>query len=1018
MKKRVVHRLFICAFLLIFVCSIFPAAASVQAASFSDISGHWAQDDIEYMTDKDIIYGYSDGTFRPDNYVSRAEYIAMTNRTYKLRSGSSATNFKDVNSSDWFAREVSYAVAAGYISGYPDGTFRPNQYITRQEVAVTLARLLDLKPSNTSKTLKAFRDGEAIPSWARESVAALAERGYLKGDANGYLQGSRAISRAEITSLLKRLMRLSPAEPGETPRYINSAGVYGPSSGTEIIAGDLTINASGVSLRNTHIRGDLLISSGVGNGTVKLNAVQVDGTLTIKGGGENSISLTDCSLSSVLIDKKDVRVTADGKTRISKTILKSGAVLQETTSRSDGFTTVEVSESVPKDSCITLEGSYAKLIINASNIRIDLPRGSTIINLEVNKPCKITGTGEIEKASIYSSGVSISQQPDNIYITPGLTATVNGKTVTNRQDTTPPRNIVGYPQIDDVSSQSFDILIKTNEDGHAYYVVLPQTAAAPSSAQVKAGEDSSGSTVASKMRGKIYLNANSVATATVSGLNPATTYKVYVAVEDTSDNLQASPVRLTVSTTKTRAPIFVTGYPTTANVGSKSLDLLVKTDKDGRAYFVVLENGAYAPSSSQVKAGKNASGRTVASNLYGSIRLNAYTTASISISGLEAAVNYDIYVAAEDTSLNLQSSPAKIDVKTSSAADTKAPVFSSGYPLTTNVGPNSFTLQVKTNENGKAYYVVLPQNTKAPSSAQVKAGKNGLGITVDPKLRGSLPMTANKVAAASVNGLSPETEYSIYVAAEDAVPNLQTSPARIELKTSPLDTAPPAFSSGYPCIDSIALNSFDLYVQINEDGKAFYLVLDDNAPAPGSEQVKAGQDADGTSLPAGRQGAIRLNAKAQATARVTGLNPAASYDVYVVAEDNASNLQESPVKLDVSTLADVTAPTWTEGYPQVRNAGPGIIKLLMQIDEAGQAYYVVLANGSAAPSPAQVKAGQDDSGNNAIASDSIHLEAKTAAETIIPGLDLDTDYVIYLIAEDKVPNLQKDVTQLTVKTSP
>lgn len=757
------------------------------------------------MAGKDIIYGYGDGTFRPDKYVSRAEYVAMTNRTYKLRSGSTATYFKDVKSGDWFAREVAYAVSAGYISGYPDGTFRPYQYITRQEAAVILASLLGLKPSHTSATLKAFPDGKALPDWARESVAALVERGYLKGDAKGYLQGNRAISRAEVACLLKRLMPLSPTAPVEIPDYIS-----------------------------------------------------------------------------------------------------------------------------PKD-------------------------------------------------------------------------------------TTPPRNSSSYPQISDVLSHSFEIWIKTNEKGRAYYVVLPWSAAAPDSDQVKAGRNSSGSRIASKMRGSLSLTADTIAIAAVNDLDPDTSYKVYIVAEDADENLQTSPTRLTVTTKTTRAPNFLSGYPSTTNVGSNWLDLLVKADQDGRVYYVVLKNGANVPSSTQVRAGENAWGQTVASHLHGSTRLTAYTRADIFISGLEPATSYDIYVAAEDTAYHLQSSPTRIDVKTNTSADTTPPIFSSGYPLITNIDLTGFTLQLKTNESSQAYYVILPLNAAAPSSAQVKAGKNGLGVKVSSDLRGSLWMSANQVAAASIDSLSPATPYSIYVVAEDTVPNLQTRPTRIEVKTSPLDTLPPVFSSGYPCIDNIALDSFELQVQINENGKAYYLVLDDNAQAPDSEQVKAGQDAFGMPLPEGRRGVFSsLGAEVPATAKISGLTPAAAYDVYVVAQDSASNLQTTPAKLEVNTLADTTAPSWIPGYPRASISKPGIIKLFLQIDEPGCAYYVVLAPGSAAPSPAQVKAGHDTSGNDALARGSLKLEADTEAHTTIPDLDPAADYLIYLVAEDKAANLQADVTQLEV----
>jgi hypothetical protein len=102
------------------------------AANPSDIQGHWAQSQIQTLVSKGVLSGYPDGTFKPDNAVTRAEFATMTNKAFGFATAGSA-NFSDVKAGDWFASEVGKAQSAGYIAGYPDGTFKPGNQVTREE---------------------------------------------------------------------------------------------------------------------------------------------------------------------------------------------------------------------------------------------------------------------------------------------------------------------------------------------------------------------------------------------------------------------------------------------------------------------------------------------------------------------------------------------------------------------------------------------------------------------------------------------------------------------------------------------------------------------------------------------------------------------------------------------------------------------------------------------------------------------------------------------------------------------
>ena len=133
--------------LLLAICLLLGLSGLAYAAGFSDIKGHWAENQINKWAGKGLAAGYQYGTFRPDNEVTRAEFVALTNRAFGIAKTGAETYFTDVEPGKWYYEDVAAAKTAGYIAGYPDGTFGPDQTITRQEVASILARLLKLEPS-------------------------------------------------------------------------------------------------------------------------------------------------------------------------------------------------------------------------------------------------------------------------------------------------------------------------------------------------------------------------------------------------------------------------------------------------------------------------------------------------------------------------------------------------------------------------------------------------------------------------------------------------------------------------------------------------------------------------------------------------------------------------------------------------------------------------------------------------------------------------------------------------------
>ncbi|MDD3652599.1 MAG: S-layer homology domain-containing protein [Desulfotomaculaceae bacterium] len=215
-----------------------------------DIQGHWAESEISSWVSKGFVTGYQDGTFKPDNSISRAEFVTLVNRSFGF-TNSANTNFSDVLSTDWFAGEIARAKAVGYVSGYEDGTFRPNAEISRQEVATMLARMLKLEPSTNFAAVSKFKDAGDIPQWSKGFIDAVVSGGLMNGYPDLTFLAGQAITRAEAVITLDKAVTTSgksitiqPGTQGQTSGTNNSGG-----SGSQ--ADSDTINISNILATNT-----------------------------------------------------------------------------------------------------------------------------------------------------------------------------------------------------------------------------------------------------------------------------------------------------------------------------------------------------------------------------------------------------------------------------------------------------------------------------------------------------------------------------------------------------------------------------------------------------------------------------------------------------------------------------------------------------------------------------------------------------------------------------------------------
>jgi len=205
---------FMAALIAVLAAACIRTAAAEAAAAPGDIEGHPAQGIIEIWLSEGLVNGFEDGTFRPDNPVTRAEFVALAGRVFDL-SERSGVVFADTPEGSWYLEALKRLHAAGAIEGFPDGTFRPDQPISRQEAAVILHRLVAADPADgTGATAAGIPDLAQAASWSRDAITGLVRAGYIEPSAR--FRPLDPLTRAEwIVWLDRRLTERNRIRPAD-----------------------------------------------------------------------------------------------------------------------------------------------------------------------------------------------------------------------------------------------------------------------------------------------------------------------------------------------------------------------------------------------------------------------------------------------------------------------------------------------------------------------------------------------------------------------------------------------------------------------------------------------------------------------------------------------------------------------------------------------------------------------------------------------------------------------------------
>jgi hypothetical protein len=388
-----------------------------QDSRFPDIAGHWAANQINKWIDLGLIKGYNDGTFKPDNNITRAEFMTLVNGAFQYTEKADI-DFSDVAEDAWYAEAVQKAKAAGYISGYPDNTMRPDNPISREEAAAIIKGITHVEGNPEGKT--SFTDQGSL-SWSKDAVVAVSETEIMNGYPDGNFKPQNLIKRAEAVVALDTALNYSKSSV-----VYDKAGTYGPETGVLEVEGDLIVLVKDVKLQNILIKGNLVISKNVGDGEVTLDNVTVKGESRIYGGGENSIIIINSTLGNVKVYKEDgkIRIVISGNTTVEGVTVNSGATLETEglTDSNAGFQEIILEAS--ENDTIVLKGTFNQVEVKYAGIEVQVPSGTTVNNLVLNSAAEVTGTGTIDNAQVNADDVSFETEPKKVETAPGVAAPV------------------------------------------------------------------------------------------------------------------------------------------------------------------------------------------------------------------------------------------------------------------------------------------------------------------------------------------------------------------------------------------------------------------------------------------------------------------------------------------------------------------------------------------------------------------------------------------------------------------
>lgn len=815
----------------------------------NEASAHWADPYLSQLVEWGFIR--ADQANNPDLALTRADFMAIVNRAYGYHEPGE-TPFEDVDEKDWYFDDVGIAYTARYIKGTSPTTASPRSPLTRETAATILGRNMMLQES--AGELLDFTDARRISNWARGTIKSSLEHYLISGYDDGTFRPQRNVSWGEMASMLTNIVGTPLQEPGDYTLGGTFGNVTITSPGVTlrdtVVSGDLYVTGGvglgGVTLENVTVLGRIIASgtgqSEIGESSILLRNVTADELLvdnlqdhlvSVRADGVTEIGQTTVRTSAYIEDN-----TPDG---LGLQHISMEAETYPEGEEPEGWEPPsltlagrigEVINKTPGSIVHAAAGTVAKLTVDeaAEGSTVIIDRNTVVKELNLDTGVAVTGEGDIEKLVVNAPGSTVEMLPDEIVIRPGITAIIAGEemdSVAAQESTMGPMILAGYPQAQDITPNGLDAAFMTNKSGTVYWAVSTIT-------DGSVGEDDlikppSYGNIAVRNGSVKVSKGNEEVISKVTGLTPGGSYYLSAILVDARDQRSAVKV-ISFTTPDNTKPAFCTGYPKMSKVSRTDSVVAVMPTKDCKLYYALLPEGAAAPTEDELKTASVSGAlgygvRDVTKNVDDAFRVNDVI--------LEETTTYVLYLWLTDGINSSAITPLRFTTDDDTPPEFIVP------PYVKTSGASNVELGFQLSEAATVYWVAFPSGSvkrfpapqpgsgleTAPlnSSFAINQVVNGMNIGAEG-LHGSVSVKSKEpfIGSFNITKMKPETTYEVYYVAKDnAGPDRNYSVVVGHITVSTQDSKGPVFVQSFqPSADGdprTATSSSDIRIDVSED---------------------------------------------------------------------------------------------------------------------------------------------------------------------------------------------------------
>ncbi|TBL81024.1 cadherin-like beta sandwich domain-containing protein [Paenibacillus thalictri] len=686
--------------------------STTDVPTYADTRGHWAGASIERWSGYGVVEG-SEGRFRPDESITRAELAAVIDRMLRYERLSNET-FSDLPANAWYADNMRHVAASGVMQGASGKAF-PNDNVTREETAVMLGRAFQI--TGASANPSQFSDNGQIADWAAPIVKRMSEKGYITGRPDGKFDPKASVTRAEVVKMLDTMIQ----------GYYNKPGEY--TAPNNALNGNVLINTRGVKINGMSIDGNLYLAPGIGKDDVALENVHVADTAYVWGGGS-----------------------------------------------------------------LNLKGNSDFSAVVAENSLIRLDKEARIGELQVKAPLAVEGEGKINKVFVAreGSGAAFGSWPGEVVLGAGADLVVKGEKYTNSRSSdvvvspTTPSNSANSSGTSSSGSSSSSYILRSGNSSLSGLTVGADVGKALLSPAFAAGTVEYTATV-STIAAKVTVNvpaadAGATVAITVSGTGAsltgsevtlATSGDTVITVKVTAANGTVTEYKTTVSKALSHDSS-LSGLSFTADAGPAAL---VPAFVSGTyTYAAAVSTAASKVTVSAAAAGAGAAVEITASGTGASVAGSEVTLATagdtvITVKVTAADGTVTEYKTTVSKTLGHDSSLSALSLTADVGTATLSPAFAAGtYAYTASVSTAASTITVNAAATGAgigATVVVTVSGTGASAAGNVvtlaSSGATTITVTVTAvdgtvtEYTTTVSKTLSHDSSLSVLSLTPDT---------------------------------------------------------------------------------------------------------------------------------------------------------------------------------------------------------------------------------------------------------------------